>query len=213
MTKNFNLLDSRHASKTVINEAVEILRNGGIVVGPTDTAYMLAVDAENEKAVKQIRDLKQRAYAKPFHIIVSDIEMAERYAFLNNSAKKLANRFLPGALTLVVPRKDLVSDMLVGNLPSVGIRIPAHEVPLQISRILNRAITATSANRSGGLTPYSISDVSKEFEGDLDKIGLLIDEGVLPGVQPSTLVDLTTDKPRILRQGPISEADILSVVE
>jgi L-threonylcarbamoyladenylate synthase len=180
-----------------IREGISLLREGGIVVYPTDTLYALGCDALNPTAVERVFSAKHRPREKPLPIAVSDLEMMKRYAVLDSRAEAVALRFLPGPLTLVLPRIDL-PPVLTGPSSSVAIRIPDHSVALGLVRGLGRPITTTSANLSGRPPPVSVGEAREQIEG----VDLYLDAGPLPHRVPSTLLDLT-GRPKLLREGRV----------
>lgn len=178
----------------MIEKAVEILKKGGIVLYPTDTLYALGVDFENEEAVQKLRTLKGRYKDKPIPVMVSDISMARKYVKINDLAEKLITKFLPGKLTLVLPK--------IGGV-EMGIRIPNNVTALELVRKLGRPITVTSANLSGEKTFSNVRDILDQLGSQIDYV---IDEGIIEG-DPSTIVDLT-DGFRIQREGAISKEEL-----
>lgn len=196
----------RKTKKTIINKAVNVLKEGGVVVYPTDTAYGIGVDAFNEIAIRKLYKVKGRNFSKPTHVIVPGWRWIEVLTFTNENARKLYENFLPGPLTLILNKKPIVPDLLTGGLPTLGVRIPDCKITRQISQLINLPYTTPSANRSGGKAPYSIKDVKSQL--DIKKIDLILDAGELPKVPPSTIVDLTTNPPEILREGPITKEQL-----
>ena len=188
-----------------LEEAVETLRAGGIVLLPTDTAYGLAVDATNVAAITRVYELKKRDQ-KPLIIVIRDAQHADEHVELNDVARRLMQYFFPGPLTLVLPKKEHLPHELTGGRPTVGIRQPDSIVTRQISVAFDRPYTSTSANLSGGPTPYSVDDALAQLDHTL--IDLVIDAGPLPKRPTSTVVDLTVTPPQILRKGPIGTTDI-----
>lgn len=189
--------------------AVEVLVQGGVVVHPTDTAYGLAVDATNEAAIQKIFELKKRK-GKPLIMVVRDQKQAREYVDLNPLAEKLMQKFFPGALALVLPKKETVPALLTGGLDKVGIRQPDHPVISKLSAVFPKPYTSTSANLSEGPTPYSVEEVLAQL--DPQQIDLIIDAGLLPRRPTSTVVDLTCVPPQILREGVIAAEEILRVI-
>jgi len=198
--------------KNIVGIASDVLRKGGVVVFPTDTAYGLGVDATNDAAVERLYELKGRERGKPIHVVVSDLEMAERYVAIDKNARLLAKTFLPGAITLILRNKDGVSRNIVSDRNTLGIRIPDNVFARALVASARVPVTATSANKSDDPAPYSIEEVKKSFGKDFKKIDLAVDAGVLPRTKPSTLVDLTTKEVQILRDGPIGREEILKVL-
>lgn len=194
-------VDSNSPDLLTIIKAADVLKLGGLLVYPTDTAYGLGANALDEKSIRKVYELKSRDFSKPTHVVVRDWKMIEDLCFTNDAAKKLYDKFLPGPLTIILPKKKIVPDILTAGLKTIGIRIPNNEVTKILSSDLPFPYTTPSANKSGGKTPYSIEDVKKEL--DISKVDLILDAGKLPEVPPSTIVDLSTNSPKILRGGPI----------
>jgi len=187
----------------VIERAVEIILSGGSVVLPTDTAYGLAVNAQDRRAVKKLFEIKSRPKTSPIPIAVSGLEQAYRLAFFNKQALILAKKFWPGALTLVLPKKKIVPDEVAGFGSTIGLRIPDSRICFALARKLQVPYTITSANLSGGETPYSASMIFKEFHKRRLKPDLVLDGGNLPQREASTVVDLSNNKIKVLRKGPV----------
>ena len=199
-------IDVNNPNLEIIRKAAEILKKGGLVIYPTDTAYGLGANALDEEAVRKVYGIKGRDFSKPTHVIVRDWKMTEELAETNDLAKKLYDNFLPGPLTIILPKKKIVPDILTAGLKTIGIRIPNNEVTKILSNDLPFPYTTPSANKSGGKTPYSIEDVKKEL--DISKVSLILDAGKLPEVAPSTIADLSGKKLKILREGPIANEEI-----
>lgn len=203
--------DRNFPDTVVADEAAKVLKNGGLIVYPTDTAYGLGANALDEKAVKKVYLLKGRDFSKPTHVVVSGWRMMDKLTQTNYFARKLFDAFLPGPLTLILNKKPIVPDILTANLPTLGIRIPDSKFTYKLSNRVDFPYTATSANKSGGETPYSTYDVGKEL--DMNAIDLVVNAGLLPKIAPSTIIDLTNPlSPRILRQGPISKNELEKVI-
>ncbi len=189
-----------------IATCADILRRGGVAAIPTDTLYGLAACALNEAAVERVFALKGRAQAEPLPLLLADAEDIERYAVdVPDLARALAERFWPGALTLVLQRADVIPDIVSGGLDSVALRLPDHHVPRALARKLGTPITGTSANRSGGRALATAQAIRKEFGDELD---LVVDAGDPPRGTSSTVVELTKGRPRILREGVITRQEI-----
>ena len=200
-------------SEQDIARAVEVVKNGGVVVYPTETAYGLGVDATNQVALEKLYALKAMPLSKPTHIAVLNIDEAEEYAYVDDRARALAKAFLPGPLTLVLPTKSTLPSILEDSgRGERSIRIPSHPVALKLLELAGVPITATSANLHSKPTTYSIEEVKQSIGNDFVNIGYVLDAGELPRTQPSTLVSLMSNKPSVLRQGPISLEQIMEVV-
>lgn len=182
-----------------------------IYLYPTDTTYGLGVDATDPEAVFRLFELKGRNENKPISIVVSDLEMAERYAYVTPLAKKLAEKFLPGKLTLVLPAKDTLLNAITAGTSTVGIRIPNHPVPIRLVQELGKPITATSANVANQPTESSPEKILAQFGERAGMITEVIDEGELPESLPSTVVDARGDTPVILREGAITARELYNL--
>lgn len=195
-------------SQGSIGKAVDILKNGGLVIFPTETVYGIGVDATNSKAIEKLNKYKQRLFGKPYSIAVSDQEMAQDYVELNKTAKNLYKQFLPGPMTVISQGKHKVAKGVESENGTLGIRIPAYPLVVEIVKKLGKPITATSANASYQRRPYKISDIldniSKRQKGLID---LIIDVGTLPPNEPSTVIDTTMEGVVILRQGGVKFSD------
>lgn len=190
----------------ILKLAVKVLKKGGLVVCPTDTAYLLAADATNPDAIKSIFAIKGRKTNKPMHVVVKNVGMGNKYVEFNSVAQKLARRFLPGPLTLVLRERGTLPNILTAGGKKLGIRIPSLELNIMLAEKLGKPYTATSANKSGGPDSYNIDSVlSQLLTKEMGLIDLILDGGQLEGRKPSTLVDCTVKPPKILRPGPITK--------
>lgn len=193
--------------KNLIKKAAGILKVGGLLVYPTDTAYGLGCNAFSKNALMKLYKAKGRDLSKPTHVVVRDWQMIDKITHTGKFSKILYENFLPGPLTMILPKKEIVPDILTANLPTLGVRIPSHPVTQHLSSIVPFAYTTPSANREGGETPYSIGDVKREL--NLSHVDMVLDAGKIPKNPPSTLVDLSKSTPEILREGAITESQIL----
>jgi len=192
-----------------LSKAIEALRNGDIVVYPTDTLYAFGVDIYNKDAVKKVFEVKKRPLDNPLPVSVSNLVDIEKIAFVSDIARDLAEYFLPGPLTMILNKKSVILDVVTGGLDNVAVRIPDNDVALEL---LSRygPITVTSANVHGKEVPDIISDIKMQFNSD--DVAVYLDYGKLNGL-PSTIVDMTAGKPRIVRDGAITKEEILDVIE
>ena len=177
--------------------AKEILQKGGIVVYPTDTLYGLGASIFEENAVKRIYEIKKRPHHIPLPIIVPSVEGIKEVAIVTDIAFTLARKFLPGALTLVLKKRDIISDTIARE--TIAVRVPDHDIAREIASEV--PITATSANIHGGEEPVTIAIAKKQLGSNVD---MYIDAGKLPG-KPSTIVDVTKEKMKIIREGVIKK--------
>jgi L-threonylcarbamoyladenylate synthase len=186
--------------------ASRIITGGGLVVYPTDTVYGLGCDPFNMEAVTRVFKVKGER-DKPLPILSSDVKSVKRIAFLSERAGRVAARFWPGPLTLVVPKKPLLPDVVTCNLDSVGVRIPQHNVALKFISLSKGLLVGTSANKTGEKPPCTAQEAAEKLGKEVD---VVLDGGPAPLGIPSTVVDLTQEKPKILRDGSISLEELLS---
>jgi len=188
------------ANAEAIRTALEILQGGGLVAFPTDTVYGVGALAFDGKAVESIHTAKDRPIEKAIPVLIGDAEEMEKVGMdIPDAAYKLAARFWPGPLTVVIPKKRTLPESISAT-DTIGVRVPDHE----IARALLRAagpMAVTSANISGQLSPSTAQEVLAQLGGRID---LIIDGGITPGGVPSTIVDCTRDDIKILREGPIT---------
>ena len=190
-----------------LSDALKALKNGGVVVYPTDTLYALGADIYNDWAVKKIFEIKRRPYSCPCPVAIANFDEIEKISYTNDLVKKVAKRFLPGPLTLILNKKDSVSSIVTGGLDKIAVRIPKNDVALNL---LSRfgPLTATSANIHGKKTSYVIKDLKMQFSSE---ISVYLDDGRLDA-KPSTIVDLTSKKPIIIRKGPVKKEEIMEAI-
>jgi L-threonylcarbamoyladenylate synthase len=194
------------AGKEATVVAVRILADGGLVAFPTDTVYGVGAHAFQPDAVERIYRAKIRPQDKAIPILLARADdlslVAER---VPEAAWLLAERFWPGGLTLVLHKKASVPDVVSAGGPTVAARVPDHPIPLTLMAALGAPLAATSANLSGRPSPVTAQEVEAQLGG---RIELILDGGRCPGGVPSTVLDLTTDPPTILRAGTIAVEEI-----
>jgi L-threonylcarbamoyladenylate synthase len=195
-------IDRQRPDDSLIAEASSILRAGGIVAYPTETFYGLGADGQNEEAVKKIFLIKGRNFKNPISVIIGDTNdvrgLVEEIPAL---ALHLMERFWPGALTIIFKASPDISHLLTSGTGKIGIRLSSHPVATALAKKLGHPITATSANLSG---KDECTRADEVVEGIGDQIDAVIDGGQTPGGSGSTIIDVTTDPPAILREGVIS---------
>jgi L-threonylcarbamoyladenylate synthase len=196
------------ATKTNFMKASQIVRRGGLVVYPTETVYGLGCDPLNVQAVKRILEVKGDRN-KPLPVLAASIVDAEKVAFLSPNGKKLAAKFWPGPLTMVFPKKQAFPDVVTFGLDSVGLRIPDNDATLQLIRLCGGLLVGSSANRTREEPPRSVQEMSDEMK---EMVDVVLDGGPTIQGMPSTVADLIQNKPRILREGPISLEAILDAL-
>jgi L-threonylcarbamoyladenylate synthase len=179
----------------------DVVRARGVIAYPTDTFYGLGADPRDPEAVKKIFDIKGRKAGQPILLLLHDrSEVAAWVSAITPSAERLMNRFWPGPLTLVFPAAAHVLPELTGGSGTIGLRVPGNELTRDLLRRLGTALTGTSANRSGGREPRTADEVMREVG---DRVDLVLDGGATAGDRPSTVVDVTVEPPRVIRQGII----------
>ena len=192
-----------------IESAIALLKEGEIIAFPTDTVYGLASDAFHAPGIIKLFEAKGRDSNKAISILVGSFDQVKSITnHMTKLAKKLTDKFWPGGLTVIVPRKENLPE-LISTTKNIGIRMPDHPVALELLQSFGPLAT-TSANLSGGSSPQSAIDVFDQLNG---RLPLILNGGVCPGGIPSTVVDCTGEKPIILRLGAISERDIMSAAE
>lgn len=202
------LIDAKE-NHSLYPKVAEILRNGGLVAVPTETVYGLAADGTNEKAVSEIYRVKGRPEVKPISLLVNGTDAFSLCRDVPESAYKLAEAFWPGPLTIILKRTDKVADIVTAGGETVGLRCPRHEVTLKIIEACGLPLATPSANISGQKSPKSAQDVLDSFFGKIDAV---VDGGICELGIESTIVDLSNDIPRILRQGALLSSDISEVI-
>lgn len=197
--------------KQIIHACVLALNQGKVVAYPTDTCYGLAVDTENIKAIKKLYQVKGRSFKKPVSIIPPSLVYTKKIVIWNKTAEKLAKKFFPGALTLVLKCRIQNTEfrMLTAKTGELGIRQPDNNIALDLAKYLKRPITTTSANLAGELECYSLNALQKQFGKAKFKPDIIINVGKLTHQHPSTLIKINQDQSiQILRSGPVSEKNI-----
>jgi L-threonylcarbamoyladenylate synthase len=203
-------VDPRTPEPEPVALGAAVLRGGGLVAFPTETVYGLGANALDAAAVRRIFEAKGRPAHNPVIVhVAAAADVRQVAADWPAGAARLAERFWPGPLTLVVPRKPAVPDDVTAGGPTVAVRVPAHPVALALLRAAGVPVAAPSANRSSGLSPTQAAHVLRDLEGRID---LVVDGGPCPGGIESTVVDLTTAPPRLLRPGLVSRTELEEVL-
>jgi L-threonylcarbamoyladenylate synthase len=203
-------LDPRAPDASILARAAEILRRGGLVAFPTETVYGVGAHALDREAVDRIFAAKGRPATNPLIVHVADESAARALARAwPDAAARLAQKFWPGPLTLVVAKTDAVPDVVTAGGATVALRVPAHPVALALLREAGMPLAAPSANLSTRLSPTRAEHVLRGLEGRID---MLLDAGPTPGGIESTVLDVTTSPPRVLRPGLVTPGDIEAIV-
>lgn len=203
-------LETRGASAELFSRAVDALKRGEVIVFPTETFYGLGADAFNEAAVGQVVSLKGRSPDQTVPIIVADREMLNSVVtHVSPAAQKLIDQFWPGPLTLVLPAKKNLPALLLNRDGGIGVRISSHPLATRLARELGHPITATSANPSGREPSRTLEKARAYFSGQIE---IFLDGGRLEGKKGSTVMDVSQDKIRIVRQGEIPSEELKRIL-
>ena len=194
MLLNINQYNPQHR---LIMKVVDILKNGGIVVYPTDTYYGIGCDIMNKRAIERIYQLKQRNKSKPFSFICSDLKNISRYAKVSNYAYKTMKRLLPGPYTFILEGSKLVPKIMLTKRKTAGIRVPDNRICLNLVKELGNPVITTSATMPDGTIFHDASLIHDYFGKRVDAV---IDGSIVPG-SPSSVILLINDIPEIIREG------------
>lgn len=196
--------------KEQIAKAASLLNNGKVVAIPTETVYGLAANAFDDTSVKQIFEIKQRPLFNPLIVHIKSIDDLEKIAsYVPSKALKLANHFWPGALTLVLPKKEIIPNIVTAGKDTVGIRVPSHPIALALLQELDFPLAAPSANPFGYISPTTAEHVQKQLG---DKIPFILDGGNCEKGIESTIIGFDKDEPILYRVGAISKEEIETII-
>lgn len=187
----------------IIKKATDILKLGGIVVYPTETLYGIGANILDTQALYRVFEIKGRDFTKPISMAFRNLDQAKKFVDVTPSAEKLAKKFLPGPLTLILPAKFTMDEALGGS--NIGIRIPDHPVAQMLLEQVKFPLSATSANLSGGKNPVEAKDAAEQIG---DSIDLILDAGKCKYAGPSTVLDATSGEIRIVRKGVIKKEEL-----
>jgi len=206
-------INPEHPEPERIDEAVAILKNGGVIAFPTETFYGLGADARNEAAIDKIFDIKGRDFSNPILVVIGEGTDVDTFAeYIPTEARKLMECFWPGPLTIIFKAACIVSPKLTAGSGKIGMRLSSHPIARELSKRLGGPLTATSANLSGKAECSSAAEVISQLEGKLDGV---VDGGYTPGGKGSTVVDISSRPPKVLREGMIPSSliqDILATI-
>lgn len=188
-------------------KAIEFLSKGEIVIYPTDTQYAMGADIFRDESIMKVFEIKNRPNNIPIPVAVSCYEDILDIAYKNKNLENIVNKFLPGKLTIILNKKDNVSNKLTSGLNKIAIRIPDNPIALKLLKNFG-PLTVTSANIHGKKTESSINKIQNQFK---NYINCYIDDGILNN-NPSSIIDLTYDKPKLIRSGEIQLKEILAVI-
>ncbi|MGL4211066.1 L-threonylcarbamoyladenylate synthase [Cetobacterium sp.] len=189
------------------------LDENGIIIYPTDTVYGVGANIESLEGIEKIYAAKERNFSSPLIALLSKVEYIEKIAIVDkdkkNLVEKLAKEFWPGALTIILNKKNSVPDIMVSGGETVGVRIPALKLAQEIIEAVGGILPTTSANISGEITPRSYDELNDRFK---ERVDIIVDGGVSPLGVESTILDLTKDIPKILREGAIKKETIEKLI-
>lgn len=194
-----------------LKKPAQIIKQGGIVVFPTETVYAIGTNGLDKQAIEKLYKIKQRPKEKPISLLVSNFEMIEKLAKdITDIEYKLMKAFFPGPLTIILKKKNIIPNNLTANTNTVGIRMPDNEIARKLIDYANVPIAAPSANISGKPSGVNIQQIKQDFGNEVD---FYIDGGKSKLGIGSTIVKVENGKPHILRQGSITKEQILSVIK
>lgn len=199
------LIDGR--SPGARQRAVAVLKSGDLVAIPTDTVYGLAADPWNERAIRRLYQVKQRPKTLPIPLLLCSAADVDRVAVLTGTCRDLPSHFWPGGLTLVLPKRRSLPDV-ISDRPTVGVRVPDLSLALDIIGAAGGVLAVTSANLSGEPSPVTAQEVEEQLGG---RIPLILDGGPCRGGVSSTVIDCSNSPPLLLRRGAISEEELRAV--
>jgi len=185
--------------QTIVKIMVKSIKQGEVMVCPTDTVYGLIADATNEKAVKKLLKIKKRNTQKPIPIFVKDLKTAKKFALIDKNQEKFLKKVWPGKVTVVLNREGKLPKVLFRNKKTIGLRIPDYKIINQLLLIINRPLTGTSANISGQPPSTKIKEVISQFKNQKFQPDLIVDAGNLKPGKPSIVLGLIIWPPKILR--------------
>ena len=190
----------------ILERAGAVLRAGGLVAYPTETVYGLAASAFVVDSIIRVFDAKQRPFSQALPVQIADVAEVETLArSVSPAARRLLADFFPGPLTLVLWRQPTVSLTVTGGTNTIGLRMPDHPVALGVLRAFGAPLVCPSANLTGRRAPMSARDVLEDLDGAID---MVLDGGETADRTPSTVLDLTSDPARLLREGKITRAEL-----
>lgn len=196
-------------NKDELEEVRKTLNEDKLIVFPTETVYGIAGNALKLEVIDKLFQAKKRDYSKPFSLMVSDIDKIKDIAYVDKEEEKVINSFMPGPITLILKKKDCISNLATANKNTVGVRIPNHVISLSILKTIDYPLATSSANISGQSNNSNIEDIINDLK---DYVDIFIKGDISNNLIASTVVELTNDKVNILRKGIISKEDIEKVL-
>ncbi len=207
------ILDITKNYRKVIQQTAAVIKMGGLVVYPSDTVYILAVDPTNHTAVNKLLGFKNRWTGKAISVAVFDIKMAMEYVKIDENGKNIYANLLPGPFTIVGPGKHRVAKGIEAENGTLGIRIPENKYVADLVKLVGGPVTATSANLSGRTPNYSVTSFLRPLSGKKkEMIDMIVDAGKLPKNKPSTVIDITKPEIKVLRRGDLVTGKKVSLI-
>ena len=204
-------IDAEEPSRETLAAAAAVIHAGGVVAMPTDTLYGFAADPNSSAAIARLFAIKGRGAERAVALVAADVQQVIAHlGALPTVARRLAEKYWPGPLTLLVPRPASIPVELTGGSDHVGVRVPAHAVTRELCRVCGHLLTATSANLTGEPASNDPEDIARAFTAS--DVELLLDAGKTPGGPPSTIVSVQDDELRLVRAGVISWEDVQACV-
>jgi len=186
--------------KEIVKIVEKFIKEGKVIVCPTDTVYGIICDARNEKAIVKIFKIKKRSWQKPISIFVKDIKIVKDFAEIDKDQEKFLKKFWPGKAIIILKAKRKFSRRIVSKFGKIGLRIPKYKLLDELLNKFNNPLAQTSANISGEPAPTKIKEIIKQFRKEKHQPDLILDAGDLKLSRPSRVIDLTPKKPKIIRE-------------
>ena len=187
----------------------QALNEGKLIVFPTETVYGIAGNGLTLSVVNNLYKAKKRDYSKPFTLMVNDITKIKDIAYVSENEEKVIKKFMPGPITLILKKKDCISNLVTANSDTVGVRIPNHEIALSILKSVDYPLATSSANISGSVNNSNIEDIINDLENYVD---IFIKGNISSNLLASTVVEIKNNEVNILRNGIISKENIEEVI-
>ena len=194
-------------NKEELNKIKEVLLAGGVIAFPTETVMGLGVIYDDYDAYLRLNEIKRRPEDKPYTMMLGSVEDIGKYAYISTRDKRIISRFMPGSITVLLKAKENVPGYVTHNTGIIGIRIPTNEEAVELLKALDKPLLVPSANISGQAPALNSLEARNTFK---DKVKAYIDGDCLGG-KPSTIIDLSSDEPKLLRKGPILFEEIKCV--
>ena len=187
----------------------QALNEGKLIVFPTETVYGIAGNGLTLSVVNNLYQAKKRDYSKPFTLMVNDINKIKDIAYVSDYEEKVIKKFMPGPITLILKKKDCISNLVTANSDTVGVRIPNHEIALSVLKSVDYPLATSSANISGSVNNSNIEDIINDLENYVD---IFIKGNISSNLLASTVVEIKNNEVNILRNGIISKENIEEVI-